>query len=71
MLPQQYTVNNRPKTVVYWAAELKNSTAPVVLSDEHVDYRWAGLAEACALAVFTEMVSSLQKCDTFLEDYLS
>ncbi|XP_063880452.1 bis(5'-nucleosyl)-tetraphosphatase [asymmetrical]-like isoform X4 [Scylla paramamosain] len=67
----KYTVNNRPKTVVYWAAELKNTTAPVVLSDEHVDFRWAGLAEACALAAFPEMVSSLQKCDTFLQDYLS
>lgn len=67
----KYTVNNRPKTVVYWAAELKDTTVPVVLSDEHVDYRWVGVEEACALAIFPEMISSLKECDTFLQGYLS
>ena len=71
VVSQQYTVNKRPKTVIYWAAELRNTSSPVVISDEHVDYRWAGLMEACTLAAFPEMVSSLQECDSFLQKYLN
>ncbi|KAG0712521.1 Bis(5'-nucleosyl)-tetraphosphatase [asymmetrical] [Chionoecetes opilio] len=62
----KYTVNNRPKTVVYRAAELMNSEAPVMLSQEHVAYRWAVLEDACDLAAFPEMVTSLWECDSFL-----
>lgn len=67
----KYKVNNRPKTVIYWAAELRNTSCPVVISDEHIDYRWAGLAEACTLGAFPEMVSILQECDSFLQKYLN
>ncbi|XP_050724707.1 bis(5'-nucleosyl)-tetraphosphatase [asymmetrical]-like isoform X2 [Eriocheir sinensis] len=67
----KYTVNNRPKSVVYWAAELMNSSAPVIISHEHIDFRWAGVADACTLAAFPEMVSSLQECDVFLQKHLA
>lgn len=67
MFFHQYNVKKRPKSVIYWAAELKNTDAPVILSHEHVDFRWAGVAEACALAAFPEMVASLQECDVFLQ----
>ncbi|XP_019640473.1 PREDICTED: uncharacterized protein LOC109482222 [Branchiostoma belcheri] len=42
----EYNVRGKPKTVIYWLAELKNSDTPVVLSDEHQKYEWLGLEEA-------------------------
>lgn len=65
----QYTVNRKPKTVVLWPAEVKDPTADVTISEEHVDFRWLPLAEACSLASFPEMISALQECDEFLKKY--
>ena len=44
-----YEVLGRPKTVIYWLAELKNFNAPVRLSQEHQDFKWLPIEEACKL----------------------
>ncbi|KAJ8678803.1 hypothetical protein QAD02_014590 [Eretmocerus hayati] len=45
-----YPVNGKPKTVIYWLAELINKTKDVRMSDEHKDYKWLPVKEACDLA---------------------
>ncbi|GJQ87086.1 hypothetical protein Trydic_g23939 [Trypoxylus dichotomus] len=36
----EYVVDNKPKTVVYWLAELINPNAKVKLSSEHTEFKW-------------------------------
>ncbi|KAJ8395565.1 hypothetical protein AAFF_G00030460 [Aldrovandia affinis] len=62
----RYEVQGRPKEVLYWLAELKDPGTAVALSEEHQDYRWAGLEEACTLAGYKEMQDALQDAHQFL-----
>ncbi len=57
-----YTVKNKPKTVVYWLARLLNPEIPVKLSNEHQDFRWAELDEACQLADYPDQQQALRQC---------
>ncbi|XP_053557007.1 bis(5'-nucleosyl)-tetraphosphatase [asymmetrical] isoform X1 [Bombina bombina] len=61
-----YKVNNKPKTVIYWLAELKDHNTRVKLSDEHQDYRWLQLQEACKYAGYQDLQDTLQEAYTFL-----
>lgn len=61
-----YNVNGKPKIVYYWLAELVNPHASVKLSDEHQDFKWLELQEACKLAEFSEMQETLKEFDTFI-----
>lgn len=63
----QYNVRGKPKTVVYWLAELINSNAAVRLSEEHQDFKWLELEEACTLGSFKEMQELLRFCDDFIK----
>ena len=51
------------KRVTYWLAELSREGAEVVLSDEHQDYKWLPLDEACKLARFEAMQDALKKSE--------
>ncbi|XP_066568045.1 bis(5'-nucleosyl)-tetraphosphatase [asymmetrical] [Amia ocellicauda] len=64
----QYKVRGRPKTVLYWLAELLDPRAAVQLSDEHQDYRWLGLEEACTLAGYADLQETLRDAHRFLTD---
>nr|XP_060617152.1 bis(5'-nucleosyl)-tetraphosphatase [asymmetrical] [Anolis sagrei ordinatus] len=61
-----YTANGKPKTVVYWLAEMKDSNAEIKLSSEHIAFRWLSLGEACKLAEFLDMQSTLKEAHQFL-----
>lgn len=63
----RYEVQGKPKEVVYWLAELQDPDTPVTLSDEHQDYRWVPLEEACTLAQFTDMQETLKAAQKYLE----
>ncbi|KAA0183661.1 hypothetical protein HAZT_HAZT012163 [Hyalella azteca] len=64
-----YMVKGRPKTVVYWLAELRAGLDdPVRLSEEHVAHRWLPLQEAVALQGFQEMTRLLQECERYIQD---
>lgn len=63
----RYEVQGKTKEVVYWLAELRDPNTPVTLSDEHQDYRWVPLKEACALAHFTDMQETLKAAQKYLE----
>lgn len=64
----RYEVQGKPKEVVYWLAELRDPDTPVTLSDEHQDYRWVPLKEACTLAQFTDMQETLKAAQKYLEN---
>ncbi|XP_045696641.1 bis(5'-nucleosyl)-tetraphosphatase [asymmetrical] [Phyllostomus hastatus] len=61
-----YVARKKPKTVIYWLAEVKDCDVEIRLSREHQAYRWLGLDEACQLAQFEEMKAALQEGHQFL-----
>lgn len=65
-----YLVKNRPKLVIYWLAELINPAAQVKLSDEHIDYKWLVLEDACKYGKYTDMQNLLKFYDDFIKKEL-
>ncbi|CAN9512436.1 unnamed protein product [Ophioblennius macclurei] len=63
----RYEVRGKPKEVLYWLAELKDPRTAVTLSDEHQDYRWARLEEACSLAGYKDLQETLRAAQRHLE----
>lgn len=66
-----YEVRGKPKEVVYRLAELRDPATAVTLSDEHQDYRWVPLKEACTLAQFKDMQETLRAAHKYLEAWQS
>ncbi|KAI9521150.1 nudix (nucleoside diphosphate linked moiety X)-type motif 2 [Dissostichus eleginoides] len=64
----RYEVRGKPKEVLYWLAELRDTGTAVTLSDEHQDYRWARLEEACTLAQYKDLQDTLRAASTHLQD---
>ncbi|XP_018424551.1 PREDICTED: bis(5'-nucleosyl)-tetraphosphatase [asymmetrical] isoform X2 [Nanorana parkeri] len=62
-----YNVNNKAKCVIYWLAELRDPGAPVKLSNEHQDFRWLPLREACAHAGYQDLQDTLKYAHQFLQ----
>ncbi|XP_020652093.1 bis(5'-nucleosyl)-tetraphosphatase [asymmetrical] [Pogona vitticeps] len=61
-----YAVRGKPKTVVYWLAEMKDCHTEIKLSSEHQAFRWLTLCEACQLAEYPDMQSVLKEAHQFL-----
>jgi bis(5'-nucleosidyl)-tetraphosphatase len=51
------------KVVTYWLAKLSQPEKEVTLSEEHQDFRWLPLQEACDLAGYEDMQNALKKCE--------
>lgn len=62
-----YKVKGKPKVVHYWLAELVNPSAKVKLSNEHQDFKWLSLKEACELSGYKDMQDVLVDFDNFLK----
>ncbi|XP_063602440.1 bis(5'-nucleosyl)-tetraphosphatase [asymmetrical]-like [Penaeus indicus] len=65
----KYEVRGKPKTVIYWLAEMNDNSKEVALSEEHQEFRWLPLADACSLAKFPDMISTLEECEEFIKKY--
>lgn len=63
----RYEVRGKPKEVLYWLAELKDPGTEVTLSEEHQDFRWARLEEACTLAGYKDLQETLRAAHRHLE----
>ncbi|XP_015513760.1 bis(5'-nucleosyl)-tetraphosphatase [asymmetrical] [Neodiprion pinetum] len=61
-----YNVNDKPKTVIYWLAELINRNKDARLSSEHQEFRWLCLQDACRLAGYEEMQNTLKYFDRYI-----
>lgn len=61
-----YEVEGKPKKVIYWLAQLINSNAKVQLSDEHQDYKWLQLEEACVYGKFEDMQNMLKHFQEYI-----
>ncbi|XP_062867451.1 bis(5'-nucleosyl)-tetraphosphatase [asymmetrical] isoform X1 [Trichomycterus rosablanca] len=62
-----YEVRGKEKEVLYWLAELQDPSTSVRLSDEHQDYKWAKVEEACRLAKYQDLQDTLKNVHQFLE----
>lgn len=65
-----YTVRGKPKTVIYWLAELLDNNIPVILSEEHKDFKWVNVEEACKLGDYVDFQNVLKECDVYLKEKL-
>lgn len=65
----EYNVRGKPKKVVYWLAKLNNPSDPVVLSDEHRDFKWLGMEDACSYIKFPDMIEVMKEAQEFLQTY--
>ena len=63
-----YKVNGKPKTVIYWLAELINREKNARLSKEHQDFKWLGLEEACKLSGYDDMEKTLRYFDKYISE---
>ena len=55
-----YEAFGNPKVVTYWPALLKKFDDPVILSDEHIDYKWLNLEDAISLSGYDDMARCLR-----------
>lgn len=63
-----YLVKDKPKIVIYWLAELLNKNKEVTMSNEHQDFKWLPLQEACILADYKEMQDVLKQFDKYISE---
>ncbi|KAI0990525.1 hypothetical protein GJ496_002364 [Pomphorhynchus laevis] len=63
----KYDVNGKPKTVCYWLAKLINTNKDIVLSNEHVEYRWVTFEDAMKLTNFEATHRLLRAANEFLQ----
>ncbi|XP_076260304.1 purine phosphoribosyltransferase family protein Apf isoform X2 [Rhynchophorus ferrugineus] len=64
-----YMVEGKPKIVHYWLAEVNDET-DVIMSDEHQDFYWLQIQDACDLAEFKNMQDLLLEYDNFIKKSL-
>ena len=60
-------VRKRQKRVEYWLAELKDPNTPIVLSDEHIGYKWLNCQDAMKQSHFPEMQEVIQEAEKFIK----
>ncbi|KAK0168529.1 hypothetical protein PV327_002316 [Microctonus hyperodae] len=65
-----YNVNNEPKTVIYWLAELIKEDRDAKLSDEHQDFAWLTLDNACKYANYRDLQQALTKFNNYIKENL-
>lgn len=58
----QYEVRGKPKTTVYFVAQLLSAKDPV-LSDEHTEYRFVPKSDVKAIAPFPDFLEMLEAFD--------
>ncbi|XP_030047744.1 bis(5'-nucleosyl)-tetraphosphatase [asymmetrical] [Microcaecilia unicolor] len=61
-----YPVKGKPKTVIYWLAEIKDAATEIKLSHEHQAFSWLKLPEACKLSGYPQMQEALKEAHRFL-----
>ncbi|KAK5648504.1 hypothetical protein RI129_003396 [Pyrocoelia pectoralis] len=64
-----YNVNGKPKIVIYWLAELINPRAEIILSDEHQDFKWLQLEEACKFGSYIDMQEMIRHYDNVIKTF--
>lgn len=65
-----YKVKGKPKVVTYWLAEVIDPNVNVKLSDEHQDYKWLNLEDACKYGKYVDMQEMLKFFDNYIQTHL-
>lgn len=61
-----YQVNGKPKIVIYWLAELLDTSKVIQLSREHQAFKWLPFEEACSVAKYQDMQVALNKFNDYI-----
>jgi len=61
-----YKARGKDKSVDYWLARLKDYNCHIKLSDEHQDFKWLQIKEACDLVGYEDMQNALKAASDFL-----
>jgi len=61
-----YNANGKSKQVIYWLAVLNDANKMVTLSDEHTDFSWLSIEEACTRSGYSDMQEALRKAHEFI-----
>lgn len=61
-----YKAWGKDKSVDYWLARLKDYNCQIKLSEEHQDFKWLQIKEACDLVGYKDMQSALLAANEFL-----
>ena len=61
-----YKAWGKDKSVDYWLARLKDYNCQIKLSEEHQDFKWLQIKEACDLVGYVDMQSALLAANEFL-----
>jgi 8-oxo-dGTP pyrophosphatase MutT (NUDIX family) len=65
----KYLINGtKPKQVVYWLAKVNDPNVSVVMSNEHQDFKWLALSEACKITVYEEMTRVLTEAERLINE---
>lgn len=62
----QYPVNGKPKSVIYWLAELVNNNTEIKLSHEHQSYAWCNLESAKSCVQYEDMKNLLTEAHSYI-----
>ena len=65
-IESKYLIKNVPKRVLYWLAKVNDSNVTIKMSDEHQDFKWLKLSDACDIVGYDEMKRVLN----LAEDYI-
>lgn len=56
----EYKVKGKNKIVVYWLAELRDTSKDPILSNEHTEFRWLAKDDAIVLSGFHDFANMVQ-----------
>lgn len=62
----EYPVDGKPKLVHYFLAELTDPNTEVILSDEHINFKWEDLEQTKALSAKADMNKLFDKADKII-----
>jgi bis(5'-nucleosidyl)-tetraphosphatase len=65
-IESKYFIKDVAKRVLYWLARVKDSNVLIKMSEEHQDFKWLKLSDACEIVKYDEMKRVLN----LAEDYI-
>ena len=65
-IESKYLIKDVAKRVLYWLAKINDSNVSIKMSEEHQDFKWLKLSDACDIVKYDEMKRVL----SLAEDYI-
>ena len=65
-IESKYLIGKIEKRVLYWLAKVNDPTVQIQMSEEHQDFKWLKLNEACEIVKYDEMKRVLKVAEDFI-----